>query len=248
MRHLLLLLVLPVVAACNYDPLSLLQNQGPADVRDLDADDSRPTVDGGQFEGSLEGSDIGSGNYSGATFTFTGTGDRVCLIIDPQSVWRDDLQLGPDGDVANPWLDNHPYDDGDLDLLAGLASYYTGTPGVELGDFFGSFPDSNGVDRAVDLNLCLMEDYHGSSSGTAGRATPEWCSFDTEPDVIYMGVLRVFSVPVDDDVLLYQLDVRTGECPEINECTLRGDFDPVPDNVELPEGYSSVENMYCDGY
>ena len=249
MRRLFGLLALLVAAGCNYNPLPLLQNEGEADVHDLDRVDDRPEIDAGQFEGRLLGSNIGAGEYSGATFTFEGTGDRVCLIVDPQSVWRDDLQLSPQGDVANPWMDNYPYDDGDIDLLAGLASYYTGTPGVELGDFFGTFPDSNGVDRAVDLNLCLMEDYHGSSSGTAGRATPEWCSFETEPGVTYMGVLRVFSVPVDDDELLYQLDLRSGDCPQdINECTLRGDFDPAPDDVQFPDDYTSVENMYCDGY
>ena len=242
------LLLLPLVG-CNFDPLPLLQNQGSADVWDLDLAGEPPTLDGGPYESTLAASDIGSGDYSGATFTFAGTGERVCLIIDPQSVWRDDLQLSPDGDVANPWMEDYPYDDGDLDLLAGLASYYTGTPGERIGDFFGSFPDSNGVDRAIDLNLCQMNDYHGQTSGTAGRATPEWCSFETDPGVTYMGVLRVFSVPVDDDELRYLLDVRSGPCPsQVDECTLRGDYDALPEGVELPEGYTSLENMYCDEY
>lgn len=245
----LLPLLLLLLLGCNYDAMSLLQNEGAADVQDLDAAANPPLLDGGQYEGTLLGSDIGGGNYSGATFTIAGTGERVCLIIDPQSVWRDDLQLGPEGDVSNPWMEDHPYDDGDLDLLAGLASYYTGTPGTELGDFFGTFPDSNGVDRAIDLNLCQMNDYHGQASGTAGRATPEWCSFETDPGVTYMGVLRVFSVPVDDDELRYLLDVRSGACPsQVDECTLRGDTDVLPEGLELPEDYSSLESMYCDEY
>ena len=83
------------------------------------------------------------------------------------------LQLDADGrEVQNPYMDDFPHDDGDVDLLGGLASFYTGTPGVEMGDFFGSFPDSNGVDRAIDLNLCLQQDTHGQTGGTAGRATP----------------------------------------------------------------------------
>ena len=63
-----------------------------------------------------------------------------------------------------------------------------------------------------------------------------------------MGALTVWSVPVDDDELTYILDVRSGPCPvEVNECTLRGDYDEHPD-VELPQGFGNVEEMYCDGY
>lgn len=242
------------VAGCNLDPLPLLQNyedgevQGP-DVQDLDGRDDRPAVDGPAFVGALGPSDVGSGRYSGATFTFEGTGDRVCLLVDPQSVFRDDLQSSPMGDVVNPWMDDYPYDDGDVDLLAGLAAFYTGTPGVRVGDFFGSFPDDNGVDRAIDLNLCLQRDYSGQSLGSAGRATPEWCSFDTEIGTTYMGLLQVFSVPVDDDVLLYVLEVRSGECPgQVDECTIRGDYDSPPEGVDLPEGWHDVESMHCDAY
>lgn len=250
------LLALIALTACDLDPRPLLQNYDAdagvllsADVDDLDQRENRPIEGGGPILGRLGPSDIGSGQASGATFTFEGTGERVCIIVDPQSVWRDDLQVDAGGgESPNPYFDNFPHDDGDIDLLAGLASFYTGTPGSEMGDFFGSFPDSNGVDRAIDLNLCLQQDYHGQVGGTAGRATPEWCGFDTEEGTLYMGALTVWSVPMDDSELTYVLDVRSGPCPvQIDECTLRGDYDEHPE-TELPQGFDNVEQMYCDGY
>jgi len=256
LRHLALpsLLIALALAGCDLDPNPLLQNYNPetgglftADVKDLDGSENAPGVDSGTFISSLGASEVGAGSFSGATFTFEGTGSRVCIIVDPQSVWRDDLQVSDGGESTNPFMNDYPHDDGDIDLLGGLASFYTGTPGVEMGDFFGSFPDSNGVERAIDLNLCLMQDRNGSTGGTAGRATPEWCDFVTDEGTTYMGVLLVFSVPVDDDRLRYALEVRDGACPQnINECTLRGDYDPLED--PLPSGFVNVEDQYCAEY
>lgn len=252
----LILLVLPALVGCNLDPKPLLQNYQdgefvPADVVDLDLDEAPPELDDAEpYIGNLGPSDVGGGRISGATRTIRGTGGRMCVIVDPQSVFRDDLQLaGDNNEYWNPFMDDFPYDDGDIDLQVGLAAFYTGTPGVELGDFFGSFPDSNGVDRAVDLNLCLMNDYHGIAGGTAGRGTPEFCSFETQEDVDYRIVLSVFSVPIDDDELTYALRISSGPCPgNINECTLRGDFD-YREGLEdvLPDNFATVEHLYCDG-
>jgi hypothetical protein len=193
-------------------------------------------------------SNIGTGELSGATVTIRGTGERVCVIVDPQSVFRDNLQLDANGSEApNPFMNNYTGDDGDLDLAVGLASYYTGTPGEEIGDFVNDFPDENGVNRRVDLNLCLMEDYHGVVGGTAGRATPEWCDFPTSEDVDYRIVLQVFSVPIDDNMLRYAFEIRDGACPTtVTECTLRGDADEAPAD-SIPEPYKNVEEMYCAG-
>ncbi len=250
------LVALILLQACDLNTSLLLQNYDheagsldSADVRDLDLSETPPSIDGGTYVGTLGPSDIGAGSYSGASFTITGTGERVCLIVDPQSVWRDDLYIDDSGsETDNPYMLDFPHDDGDLDLLAGLASYYTGTPGEEIGDFFGSFPDDNGVDRAVDLNLCLQQDYHGQVGGTAGRASPESCSFETEVGTAYRVVLQVFSVPQNDNELKYALEARSGDCPvTVDECTLRGDVDEDPD-VTLPQGFSDVEAMYCSGY
>ena len=253
---LLLLTAVAGAQGCNLNSPALLQNYdrtdgqlNSADVRNLDLVEVPPGLDEGTYVGTLGPSDIGAGQYSGASFTIIGTGERVCVIVDPQSVWRDDLLIdGTQNEATNPFMDDFPHDDGDLDLLAGLSAYYTGTPGEEIGDFFGSFPDSNGVDRAIDLNECLQRDSHGQVGGTAGRASPEFCSFDTQEGTPYRIVLQVFSVPIDDDELKYALEVRTGDCPtQIDECTLRGDFDERPENT-LPEGFPDIESMYCAGY
>jgi hypothetical protein len=241
-------------AGCDLNPFPLLQNYDPdtstllgGEVIDLDQLADAPAIDSGVFIGTVRASNVGAGETSGATLTIEGTGDRICVIVDPQSVWRDDLQLDGSGNEAtNPYMADFPHDDGDLDLLVGLASFYTGTPGEKIGDFFGTFPDSNGVDRAIDLNLCLLPDYHGQVGGTAGRATPEWCSFETQAGIDYRIVLQVFSAPIDDNELKYALDVRAGECPEVNECTLRGDYDDH--DVELPGGFEQVEELYCDAF
>jgi hypothetical protein len=244
-----------LLGGCDLDPFPLLQNYDPdtstllgGDVIDLDETEDAPDIDSGVFIGTVRASNVGAGESSGATLTIQGTGDRVCVIVDPQSVWRDDLQIDESGNEAtNPYMSDFPHDDGDLDLLIGLASFYTGTPGEEIGDFFGSFPDSNGVERSIDLNLCLMEDYHGQVGGTSGRATPEWCSFETQEGIDYRIVLQVYSAPIDDNELKYALDVRNGACPdEINECTLRGDYDDH--EAELPGGFQQVEELYCDAF
>jgi len=244
------------IFGCNLDTQALLQNYDvetgsyvEVDVRDLDLNETPPSIDGGTYVGTLGPSDIGAGLYSGATFTIPGNGERICILIDPQSVWRDDIQLDSTGaEISTPYMADFPHDDGDIDLLAGLASYYTGTPGETIGDFLGNFPDSNGVERAIDLNQCLQEDYHGQVGGTAGRSTPEACSFETLDGVAYRVVLQVFSVPMDDNELKYALEVRTGDCPvTIDECTLRGDFDEHEAGT-LPMGFVDVESLYCDAY
>ena len=250
------------LAGCDLDGRALLQSYDPetgetrpVTVVDLDRVEDAPTVctedDFANCEpyiGELGPSDIGTGTLSGSTLTIQGTGNRMCVMIDPQSVYQDNRMLDPSGSqTTNPFMDDFPYDDGDLDMLAGLASYYTGTPGELMGDFVNNFVDENGVGRRVDLNLCLQEDNHGQVGGTAGRATPEMCSFDTLPDTPYRIALYAFSVPVDDNSLKYALLVYEGNCPStIDECTLRGDRDR-PEAGTLPFDVDNVESMYCEG-
>ncbi|MBN95495.1 MAG: hypothetical protein CL928_15755, partial [Deltaproteobacteria bacterium] len=98
------LVALILLQACDLNTSLLLQNYDheagsldSADVRDLDLSETPPSIDGGTYVGTLGPSDIGAGSYSGASFTITGTGERVCLIVDPQSVWRDDLYIDDSG-------------------------------------------------------------------------------------------------------------------------------------------------------
>lgn len=253
------------LSGCDLDGDELLQNYDPetgeslpVTVVDLDRVDEPPTICSAQqvedgdcdpYLGDLGPSDIGQGVFSGATWTFEGTGDRVCVIIDPQSMFRDDvIRAGEGGESANPYMEDFPFDDGDLDMLAGRASYYTGTPGEVMGDFVNTFVDVNGVSQRVDLNICLQQDNHGNVGGTAGRATPEACSFVTEAGTPYRVALYAFAAPVDDNSLRYAMQVREGACPaQIDECTLRGDRDR-PEAGTLPRGADNVEDMYCEGF
>ena len=254
MRILPFIVLVPLaLVGCDLDSEPLLQNfDGEtlhgADVVDIDQLDETIELDGDTFVGRLGPSDIGRGDHSGATATFLGTGDRVCLIIDPQSVWRDDKWIDESGsEQINPFMYDYPHDDGDVDLQAGLAAYYTGTPGERMGDFVNSFPDDNGVERRIDLNTCLLEDRWGIVGSAAGRGTPEWCAFDTVADTQYRIAITVFSVPTDDNELKYSFELREGDCPvQVDECTLRGDYDDH-ENVDLPQNFDNVEDMYCRG-
>lgn len=251
----LVLFVPLVLCACALDERYLLQNFDAEEgalvdptVLDLDTEEWVPTLDGETLILDIGPSDLGRGVHSGASFTFDGTGERVCLILDPQSVLHDDLRLNSDGgEQANPYMDDFPHDDGDIDLLAGQAAYYGGTPGERMGDFIADVPDDNGILRRLDLNLCLMEDYFGQQGGTAGRASPEWCSFETQAGVAYRVAMTVFSVPIDDGLLRFAFELRSGACPAtVNECTLRGDADAAASS--LPFDSSDVEDMFCDEY
>ena len=252
-----------LAGGCDLDGRALLQNYDPVTgesrpvtVVDLDDATDAPVVCEEDdltlcepYVGELGPSDVGTGTLSGASYTFVGTGGRVCVVIDPQSVFRDNRMRDASGtETVNPFMEDFTFDDGDLDVIAGLASYYTGTPGEIMGDFVNTFYDDNGVGRRVDLNLCLQEDNHGQVGGTAGRATPEMCGFDTLPDTPYRVALYAFSVPVDDNTLKYAFVVRDGDCPTtIDECALRGDRDrPAPGT--LPFERDNVEDMYCEGF
>jgi hypothetical protein len=255
MRTAPLALFVVALAGCGFEARALLETWdgsaiGDVAVLDLTAEGDAPVMDGGTWIGELGPSNIGAGEFAGATFDFAGTGGRVCVIVDPQSVFRDDLQRGGDGnEYPNPNFEDFPHDDGDLDMQIGLASFYTGTPGESMGDFFASFPDDNGIDRSVDLNECLMEDRWGVIGGHAGRSTPEWCDFETQVGNTYRVALTVFSVPKDDNELKYAVEIFDGPCPaSVDECTLRGDVDYDEETAALFPGDDvyTVEDMYCD--
>ena len=102
-----------------------------------------------------------TGVKGGATFTFRGTGDRVCIVTDPETVfWNTAVaSVNPDDKYSYADLEQ---DDGDIDLFAGLSSYYTGSPGVELGDFKGFYTDSLGNSVAIEYGECFQ---YGAQSG-----------------------------------------------------------------------------------
>jgi hypothetical protein len=168
------------------------------------------------------------GKKGGATFTFTGTGTDVCIITDPETVfWNTSIALsGRKEKYAYP---DNTIDDGDIDLQAGLSSYYTGSPGVELGDFAGYYTDSLGREIEISYSECTQTGYQGQSDAQAGRATVEYCDVATSgrEGVQYTVVLSTFSVPLDDGVLSFGAVVVEGKCSSRDispsECTIMGE-------------------------
>lgn len=173
----------------------------------------------------------------GATFTFKGTGDKVCVVVDPEAIfWNQSVKPDPVASYAYP--DNYQ-DDGDLDLLVGLSANYTGSPGIELGDFRGQYTDSLGNTVEIEYDLCVMTDYFGETPAHAGRATPEYCTINTEgrEGIEYTVVLKTFSTPIDDSILSFATAVYAGRCQDIDECTLTS---------ESPkDGFEAAEQAYC---
>ena len=168
-----------------------------------------------------------AGIKGGATFTFRGTGEKVCVLTDPETVfWNTAVAAtNPNNNYSYADLEQ---DDGDIDLFAGLSSYYTGSPGVELGDFKGFYTDSLGNSVAIEYGECFQ---YGAQSGMnnahAGRATPEYCTINTSnrEEKLYTVVLESFAVPLDDGALGFGAVVLAGACGDyvLNECTLFGE-------------------------
>jgi len=251
------------LAGCDINGLAVTQywddenrTDLPSDVIDMMEDDDPPQLvnneDGwpAPYIGEVGAVHYGSGEAGGATATFTGTGGDVCLIVDPQTVFRDNWVWTSDGVVGDASMDDYLYDDGDLDILAGFTADYTGTHGSVMGNFERTFLDPNGVERVADFNLCIQYDYWGLPGGSAGRASPEFCTIETVADVEYTVALQTFSVPLDDDRLRFAFQIREGACPtEVTECTLRGDADPNP--IDLVVGnetfsYDDLEQRFCN--
>jgi len=174
----------------------------------------------------------------GASATFTGTGGKVCLIADPESAYWSEAVSLQEPDTRYTWPDNSQ-DDGDVDLMAGLSAYYTGTPGYDLGDFKAIYEDSLGVEVEIEFNECTIADAYAEVGGHSGRGTSEYCTIDTSahPAVEYTVVMTAYSMPLDDDLLTWSYILVDGSCEEIiegdndngipgiamNECTRPGE-------------------------
>lgn len=186
------------------------------------------------------------GEKGGATFSFRGTGGSVCLIVDPETVfWNQSVaEDGARFSYSYPDLEE---DDGDIDLFAGLSAYYTGSPGVEIGDFKGVYTDSLGNQTLIEYGLCRQSGaQQGMNTAHAGRATVEFCSINTAnyADVEYTVVLETFSVPLEDGVLSFAVTVVDGSCSNINECTLYGES--LDANGQVQACSLNLELAYCD--
>lgn len=167
------------------------------------------------------------GKKGGATFTFEGTGDELCIVVDPETVFWSQ-SIAPADRQDNFAYPDYYNDDGDLDLFAGMSSYYTGSPGVEIGNFTGFYTDSKGEVVEIEYGECFQSGAQtGMDDAHAGRATTEYCTVDTDQKagIEYTVVLDTFSVPLDDGVLSFGVAVVNERCSRIDksECFIRGE-------------------------
>ena len=194
------------------------------------------------------------GIKGGATLTFDGTGGDVCIIVDPESVFWNEAVAANDPEPRYSYPDVEE-DDGDIDLFAGMSAYYTGSPGVDVGDFKGFYTDSLGNRIEIEYGECFQ---FGAQSGMnnahAGRAAVEYCTINTanREGVEYTAVLESFSVPLDDAGLGFGVILLEGSCTDfsINECTIYGDSlvevrDSKDKVVKDDQGFIEAEVRSC---
>ena len=196
-----------------------------------------------------------TGTRGGVTATVTATGSDLCIIVDPESVFWNQSVATNGANNAFTWPDNAT-DDGDLDIQVGLAGYYTGTPGFEIGDFEQIYEDSLGTETAIEYNECTMLDINGRPGAAAGRGAPEYCTIETalHPDRSYMILLNTFSVPLDDFKLDYAINVydvgEGGACSDIFDELLSSKFGDnkvehlLPMETDAP-GFEVFETVFA---
>lgn len=195
-----------------------------------------------------------SATRGGATLTFKGTGDYVCIMVDPETVyWNQSIAVaGATEAYAYP---DEQFDDGDVDLFAGLSSYYTGSPGIELGDFTGFYTDSLGRELEIEYGECFQNgsDLSGITTAHGGRANVEFCEINTaeREGVEYTVLLDTFSVPLDDGDVGFATAVVGERCAQINrprginECVFMGEAIDV-ETGEPKACTEKLEAAYCE--
>ena len=187
---------------------------------------------------------VGGSSYTFAVpFTQTIDGDDgtetyevedVCILVDPETVFWNHSMAELDRESKPIYPDFHD-DDGDIDLFAGMSSYYTGSPGVELGDFRGFYTDSLGRTIEIEYGEC---EQRGLNFGEhhAGRGALEYCDIDVEGrgGVQFTVVLETFSVPLNDGALSYGTMVFGGRCSDL--VPTPGEELVIPKESMDPEG------------
>jgi hypothetical protein len=170
-------------------------------------------VDAGAVYGEIGPTD--TVKLGGATFTFEGTGEAVCVWVDPETVYWTQ-SISPTSPNARYVYPDNVYDDGDIDLFAGLSVFYSGSPGEELGSFVQEVEDDLGHTITTSLSICNIVGFQSEPDGHAGRGTPEYCTIhNTLPGVSYTVVMQAYSLPLDDDRLGYGLVFANGTCDSL---------------------------------
>ncbi len=203
------------------------------------------------------------GTKGGATTTFIANGNVICLVVDPEAVFWNQSVSAQDPVETYYWPENFR-DDGDIDMEVGLSAYYTGSPGVEMGDFAQLYEDSLGNEIEVEFNECTMFGRFGQDGQHAGRGTPEFCEIDTSlhPGRAYTVVLNTWSLPLDDYILSYKVaafdataiaqvndpEATTGTCADVLSYYGSGsDWECMFKNEAQNEAFADFEPWYCGG-
>ncbi|MEQ1500864.1 MAG: hypothetical protein ABMB14_01470 [Myxococcota bacterium] len=174
--------------------------------------------------------------YGGVTATFTGTGGEVCIWVDPETAyWSQAIGVRPTDDSRKWTYPDNVFDDGDIDLLAGLSVYYTGSPDEVIGDFVIAYEDALGNEVPISLASCPNIYGLRDDLASGGRGAPEYCTIPaTDLGISYTILLRTWSTPLDDDRLAFGLLLANGSCsdlrglaggvsPSTDECFIQGE-------------------------
>ena len=195
------------------------------------------------------------GHIGGSTYRFVAPGGDVCIFTDPEVVYWGQ-SISPIQPVVNFQYSDNYSDDGDVDLFAGISAFYTGSPGVEMGDFYGVYTDSQGQQTTIAYNECLQAGYPGSGlfESHAGRGTPEFCTLDTtqREGVEFTVAMQTFAVPLDDGKLDFVAAVVGASCNDLGigsptyECEYHGEkFQGDLSDEEYAVTVTGLEDAYC---
>lgn len=214
--------------------------------------------------------------YGGATIDFVGTGGEVCLWVDPETVSWSQAIAARVAEAGQKWTyPDNVFDDGDIDMFAGLSVYYTGSPGEEIGDFVVSYEDSLGNKVPISLASCPNKralQYTPQELYSSGRGSPEYCTIPTtDAGITYTVLLRTWTTPLDDDRMSFGFLLANGSCDALrslpgpvselgDECLIQGEsltpvgedagpffgFDEINSQGRIWEGSVDFELQYCD--
>jgi hypothetical protein len=242
------------------------------DIGELQVIDSATLVGGVEDPASIAdslhygqlGASENPGVFGGATFEFQGTGDTVCVVVDPEAVFWN-REISTQGSTAQKYkYDDVFEDDGDIDLSVGLSAYYTGSPGTEVGDFDATYTDSAGVDHTLAFNECTQIGLFGDLAH-AGRATVEYCEIDTSlrEGVMYTALLKTFALPIDDSILNFGTLAFDGSCSALpwydddgavetgaTECVIPNEVANAEEDGQAKDGkdwFPELETAFCGG-
>jgi hypothetical protein len=209
----------------------------------------------------------------GITADFVGTGGPVCIWLDPEVVyWNQAVAERLDEDDRRWSFPDNIYDDGDIELFAGLSVYYTGSPGETIGDFVVAYEDSLGNEVPISLAACPNTVGLFGDPAAGGRGSPEFCTIQaTDPGIGYTILLQTFSTPRDDSRLSFGLLLANGSCNDLrdlvgsstevgDECLIQGEaimptadqietyysFDELNESGRIWSGSIDFEAAFCD--